>query len=182
MERRELIKLVSLATGSLLAVPLTNSLLVSCKEDIPKNDGNYSLQFFNFEDFILVKKLIDVILPQTDSPSATGVGVHKIIDMMVGTVYKPTERDNYNSAFKALKKHLNSSSKNQLTALQDLSKSLNENDNDAKMALLDLKQQTVAYYLTTEAISKKYLNYLPIPGKYEPCISLDDVNGKAWAL
>ena len=126
MERREIIKLVSLATGSLLAVPLTSSLLISCKENIPKNDENYSLQFFNFEDFLLVKKLIDFILPQTDSPSATGVGVHKIIDMMVGTVYKPTERDNYNNRFKAMKKYLNSSNKNRLAALQDLSKSLNE--------------------------------------------------------
>jgi hypothetical protein len=161
---------------------LASSLLISCKDDITKNDEKYSLQFFNNKDFLLVKKLIDVILPQTDSPSASGVGVHQIIDMMVGTVYKPTEKDDYNSRFKALKKYLNSSNKNQLIALQDLSKSLNENDNDAKKALLDLKQQTVAYYLTTEEISTKYLNYLPIPGKYESCISLDDVNGKAWAL
>ena len=182
MERRELIKLVSLATGSLITVPLASSLLISCKDDITKNDENYSLQFFNNKDFLLVKKLIDVILPQTDSPSASEVGVHQIIDMMVGTVYKPTEKNDYNSRFKALIKYLNSSNKNQLIALQDLSKSLNENDNDAKKALLELKQQTVAYYLTTEEISTKYLNYLPIPGKYEPCISLDDVNGKAWAL
>ena len=57
MKRSELIKLVTLATGSLLSVPLMNSLLVSCKDVPLKNDGDYILQFFNEEDFLFVKTL-----------------------------------------------------------------------------------------------------------------------------
>ena len=30
--------------------------------------------------------------------------------------------------------------------------------------------------------TKTLLNYLPVPGSYEPCIELSEVNGKAWAL
>jgi len=52
----------------------------------------------------------------------------------------------------------------------------------AKAALLDIKQQAVAYYLSTKEIATNYLNYLPIPGEYEPCISLESVNGKVWAI
>lgn len=182
MKRRELIKLVTLATGSLLSVPLMNSLFVSCKDVPLKNDGDYILQFFSEEDFLFVKTLIDIILPKTDSPSATDVGVHQTIDTMVGTVYEPSDRVRYKQRFSVLKQYLKTSSGNQLETLQSLSKSTRENDEEAKIALLELKQQTVAYYLSTEEIATKFLNYLPIPGKYEPCISLDEVNGKAWAL
>ncbi len=40
----------------------------------------------------------------------------------------------------------------------------------------------IILYLSTEEIGLNFLNYLPIPGPYESCISLEEVNGKAWAL
>lgn len=182
MKRREVIKIVALATGSVLSAPLLNSLLVSCKEVPIDPTGEYMLKFFNEEDFLVVKSLVDTILPKTTSPSATDLGVHQIVDTMVGTVYKPSDRIAYGKRFSALMQYVKTSSENQLIAIQDLSKSNNENDEIAKKALLELKQQTVAYYLSTEEISKNYLNYLPIPGKYEACISLEEVDGKAWAI
>jgi len=181
MKRRKLIKLVTLSTGAVLSAPLMSSLFTSCKEAPKIADADYALQFFTTEDFVLVKTLIDIILPKTDSPSATQVGVHKMIDTMVGTVYKPSDRTNYKYHFSVLKTYLNSSSENQLDALQNLSKSSNKNDKTAKDALLNLKQQTIAYYLSTEEIGKNYLNYLPVPGNYNPCISLEEARGKLWA-
>lgn len=182
MDRRELIKLVTLSTGAVLSVPLMSSLLTSCKKDVEViADADYTLQFFNKEDFSLVKTLIDTILPRTDSPSATDVGVHKTIDTMVGTVYSSENGEEYQQRFFALKTYLNSA-KNKLEALQKLSKSSAKEDKNAKAGFLELKQQTIAYYLTTEEIGKNYLNYLPIPGEYKPCIQLDEVDGKAWAI
>lgn len=181
MKRRELIKLVTLSTGAVLSAPLMSSLFTSCKEAPKIADADYALQFFNQEEFSLLRALIDTILPKTDSPSATEVGVHKMIDTMVGTVYKPADRTNYKQGFLTLKVYLNSNAKNQLEALQDLSKSSDSNDKTAKDALLDLKQQTISYYLSTEEIGKNYLNYLPTPGNYEPCISLEEAGGKLWA-
>jgi hypothetical protein len=182
MKRRELIKLVTLATGSVLSASLLNSLLVGCKDVPSKYGGDYILQFFNEEDFLLVQSLMNTILPKTESPSATDVSVHQIMDTMIGTVYKPSERVAYKKRFLALKQFLKTSTEKQLVALQNLTESTNENDEIAKGALLDLKQQTIAYYLSTEKIAKNYLNYLPIPGQYKACISLDEVDGKAWAL
>ncbi len=46
----------------------------------------------------------------------------------------------------------------------------------------EVKQQTIAYYLASEEISTKYLNYLPVPGEYKACIPLSEVGGKAWAI
>lgn len=180
MERREVLRLVSLATGAAISAPLLGSLLSSCKTDIKKDDLDYALQFFSKEEFAKIKSLVNTILPKTDSPSATDVGVHQVIDTMVGNVYSERRQKSYTERFNALVSYLDTSSENELAALQNLSKS-SENE-DAKRAFLNLKQQTIAYYLTTEEIGKNYLNYLPVPGEYEPCISLEEVGGKAWAL
>jgi len=181
MKRRELIKLVTLSTGAVLSAPLLGSLFTSCKEAPKIADADYVLQFFNQEEFSLLRALIDTILPKTDSPSATKVGVHKIIDTMVATVYKPSDRATYKKKFLTLKDYLGNSSTDLLEKLQKLSNSSEENDIEAKTALLELKQQTIAYYLSTEEIGKNYLNYLPVPGNYEPCISLEEAGGKLWA-
>ena len=55
-------------------------------------------------------------------------------------------------------------------------------DKPAKFAFIGFKQQAVTYYLSTKEIATRYLNFLPIPGVYEPCISLESVDGKAWAI
>lgn len=182
MDRRELIKIVSLATGSMLSAPLLGSLLVSCKEDLSKNEIGNNLFFFDQEDFSKLKEVIDIILPKTDSPSATEVGVHQTIDVMVGTIYDASAQKNYLDQFNALMKYLNASSTIDVDVLATLSKSEKKSETMAKKGLLDLKQQTLAYYLSTEEIGTNFLNYLPVPGAYEACISLESVNGKAWAL
>ena len=65
--------------------------------------------------------------------------------------------------------------------LSDLELSQNDDVANAKMAFKELKQQVIAYYLNTEEVGTEFLNYLPIPGEYQPCISVEDVNNKAWA-
>jgi len=180
MERRELIKLVTLATGAALAIPLSGSLLTACKKVAQVDDSNYTTHFFNKEDFSLAQNLLNFILPKTDSPSAVDVGVHQIMDTMVGTVYSPAQKEKFSASFVVLKPFC--SSESQLEQLKGVVTSSEEKDQMAKSAFLEFKQQTIAYYLSTEEIATTYLNYLPIPGKYEACISLESVGGKAWAI
>ncbi len=180
MERRELIKLVTLATGAALTVPLSSSLLTACKKVAQVEDSNYTIHFFNEEDFSLAQNLLNFILPKTDSPSAVDVGVHQIMDTMVGTVYSPAQKEEFSESFVVLKPFC--ASKSQLEQLKEVVTSSEEKDQMAKSAFLAFKQQAIAYYLSTEEIATTYLNYLPIPGKYQACISLESVGGKAWAL
>ncbi len=180
MERRELIRLVTFATGAALAVPLSSSLLTACGKVEKIKDSNYMLSFFSEEDFSSLQNMLDVIIPKTDSPSAVDVGVHQIMDTMVGKVYTPEQQKEFTEKFAALNAY--AASNTSLKSFKTLMVSEGENDQMAKTALLQLKQQAVAYYLSTEEVGKNYLNYLPVPGAYEPCISLESVNGKAWAL
>lgn len=180
MERRELIKLVTLATGAALAVPLSSSLVTACKKVEHVEDSSFNPQFFKEEDFSLAQNLLNFVLPKTDSPSAVDVGVHQIMDTMVGAVYSPGQQQKFSESFDALKPFCTSQS--ELEQLKDVISSAEEKDQMVKSAFLEFKQQTIAYYLSTEKIATTYLNYLPIPGKYEACISLESLGGKAWAL
>jgi hypothetical protein len=182
MNRREILKYVAFATGAAISTPLITSILSGCNAPVTKNEEEYVLHFFSPAEFSELKALIDLILPRTDSPSAMEVGVHQIIDTMVGTVYKEEEKAVYRKKFDALMAHLNQGSGEKLSLLQNLEQSKNGDLENVREAYFDLKQQTIAYYLSTEEIGKNYLHYLPIPGTYEACISLEEVGGKAWAI
>ena len=188
MKRREIIKYAAYATGAALSAPLAMSILSGCNTESSNATGQ--LHFFKPEEFSLLETIVDIILPKTDSPSASEVGVHRMIDSMVGTVYNDEHKENYRKGFDALffflkdKKNFQEINlKNQLNLLKELD-NLNgsPSDNIVAKAFRELKQQTIAYYLTTEEVGTKFLTYLPVPGKYQACISLEEAGGKKYAL
>lgn len=180
MERRQLLKYTAYITGAAVGAPLMATLISGCKADT-MTDAVDQLSFFSKDEFTLLKKLIDTIIPKTDSPSATDVGVHNIIDQMVGKVYTSEQQSSYRKGFETLSAHINGGA-DTLEFLKLLEQDQASGMKDAKEAYLNIKQQAVAYYLSTEEIGTNYLNYLPIPGNYESCISLEEAGGKAWAI
>ena len=190
MNRREILKYTAYATGAAVCSPLISSILSGCVPDTTNYDADFVPQFFSEDEFRTVNSLIDTILPKTSSPAASEVGVDKTIDTMVGKVYKKTDREAFQERFAVLQEFLKEqgggrsfyklSAEERLKLLQQLE---NEEDtDDARRAYLELKQQTIAYYLSTAEVAKNFLNYLPVTGEYEACISLVDVGGRAWAL
>lgn len=183
MDRREVLRYTALATGAAIVFPLSGSMFSGCKTDsIPDS----LLSFFEPEEFQLLQQVIDTILPATDSPSATAVGVHNMIDGMIGKNYDPESKSKYRSGWNAVKSHLAGLNFSTADAdgRHDILKSLYDSDGQGALqeTFLELRQQTIAAYLSTEEIGKNYLNYLPVPGVYEGCIDLASVDGKAWAL
>lgn len=191
MERREILRYTAFATGAALSAPLIATICSGCKTEGAGVAQN-ALGFFNKEEFGMVKHLVDVILPKTDSPSASEVGVHTMIDHMVSIAYDDESQKKYSKGFQALTSYLQDKSgdvefaklddADQLKILQELELSNDAIISDAKKGMVSLKQQAIAYYLSSEEIGTKYLNYLPVPGAYEGCISLADAGNKAWAL
>lgn len=180
MERRQILRYTAYLTGAAVGAPLMSTLVSGCKTDTMAEAVD-TLSFFSSEDFTLVKKVIDTIIPKTDSPSATDVGVHNIIDQMVGKVYEGEQQSSYKKGFATLANHLKDK-EDLLGSLKALETDQSDGMKAIKEAYLTLKQQAVAYYLSTEEIGTKHLNYLPVPGPYEACISLEEAGGKAWAI
>jgi hypothetical protein len=197
MNRREVLRYTAWVTGSAISASLAGAILSGCSEQ--KSEQNKAagaatssnsslLHFFTPEQFALVGLLVDTILPRTDSPSATDVKVHITLDSMLGQVFDSTYQTTFKTNWLALEKYLGQqeflklSPTDQVETLKSLELSQSDDATNAKKALVEFKQQVIAYYLTTEEIGEKFLNYLPIPGFYKPCISVDEVNNKAWAL
>ena len=189
MNRREIIKMVALSTGATLSMPLLGSLVTACSE-VGKNElANTDLLFFDQSEFDLISTLADLVIPRSDSPSATDVNAHQLVDLMVAKTYRKKDRESYKKSFHELKQYLeandmfHSRNKQQKTdVLNDLMASSDPKLKQARQSFLSIKQQVIAYYLSSEEVAKNHLNYLPVPGEYQPCISVDEVNNKAWAL
>jgi hypothetical protein len=197
MNRREVLRYTAWITGSAVSASLASVILSGCSEQ--KSEQNKAtgtdlaahsglLHFFTPEQFTLVGLLADTILPRTDSPSATDVKVHITLDSMLGQVFDSTYQTKFKAHWLALENYLDKqqflklSPSAQVDALKSLELTQSEDLVSAKKSLVEFKQQVIAYYLSAEEIAEKFLNYLPIPGFYKPCISVDEVNNKAWAL
>lgn len=185
MNRREMLKYTALLTGGTVSASFATVFLSGCSA--PAKESS-ELHFFDPDQFDLVSLLADTILPRTDSPSATDVNVHNTIDTMIGLVFDLEFKSYFKNQWDALEIYLNARNFKQLEQsgrveiLLELERNRLNEAESARRAYMELKQQMIAYYLTTEKIGKEHLNYVPIPGDYEPCISVEDVNNRAWAI
>lgn len=197
MNRREILRYTAWITGSAVSASFTGAFLTGCSESpqdqkVSAENRNAAelpiLHFFTPEQFLLATLLADTILPRTDSPSATDVKAHTMIDSMLGQVFEASYTDNFKNGWLALQNYLDrhdfaqQEHDLQVGRLQALELAQDAALEPERKALVEFKQMLIAYYLATEEIGKKYLNYLPIPGTYQPCISVNDVNNKAWAI
>ena len=177
-------------SGAVIAAPLAMSLLSGCKTDSASTTVDFQPSFFDEDSFKFVNTIVDIIIPKTDSPSATEAGVPAIIDHMVDKVYTKDQQQEYKAGFNKLKAHLNREEgflilkpTVQIAMIQNLEDAQSNPSLKAEReAYINLKQQTVAYFLSNEKISETYLNYLEVPGAYVGCISLEETGGKAWAI
>jgi hypothetical protein len=90
MDRRIALKNMGLALGYTVATPTIISLMQSCKQDTAPV---WTPQFFTPEQGAAVMHLADLILPKTDTPSATEVGVHSFLDRYMNEVSEPQEQE-----------------------------------------------------------------------------------------
>lgn len=90
MERRKALKNMGLALGYTIATPTLISLVQSCKTEPILS---WTPEFFSKEQVSVVTKLIDIILPKTDTPSASEVQVDTFIDRFANQVMEKEQQD-----------------------------------------------------------------------------------------
>lgn len=91
MERRSALKNMGLAFGYAVATPTLLGLLQSCK-DKPAY-AEWVPSFLDKEKGYVLAQTLDVILPKTDTPSATEMNVHVFIDAYLDEVMPLAQRD-----------------------------------------------------------------------------------------
>lgn len=83
MERRIALKNMGMALGLTVATPTLISLLQSCQGE---PEMSWIPIFFTPEQGAVLTQLVDIIIPKTDTPSASEVQVHVFLDRYVQEV------------------------------------------------------------------------------------------------
>jgi len=194
MKRREALKNIGLGTGFVLATPSLFTLLQSCTSDVT----TWSPVFLAEEQGIVLKSLVDIILPKTDTPSATEVNVPEFIDKYVNEVLVDEEQTLIKNSFESLvtliktdynenlTKVTEDNYKNLLDTHMKLAKEETVSEDSTKMTISQLlntiKGQTIYAYRISETVGETILAYDPIPGA-SYCGDLNELTGgRAWSL
>ncbi|WP_343487066.1 gluconate 2-dehydrogenase subunit 3 family protein [Allomuricauda sp. d1] len=84
MERRNALKNMGMVFGYAVATPTLLSIMQGCKEK--PHYAEWTPSFLEKEKGYALAQTVDVILPKTDTPSATEVNVHVFIDEFLDKV------------------------------------------------------------------------------------------------
>ena len=203
MDRRRVLKNMGLSLGYMVATPTLLGIVQSCKSEptitwtpvfLTQNEGN------------VLTKLVDIILPKTDTLSASEVQVDIFIDKFAQDVMEKEQQDFFKmSMSKFMDKALADSgkekaedslkyTKDQQTQMFESINSYTEAIAEGNTATLDdettrfafannLRGMTIWGYKASEYVGEEVLAYLPVPGEYIPCGDMQELTGgKAWSL
>jgi len=90
MDRRTALRNASLILGYSISAPAIVGILQGCQ---PEVIPNFTPAFFAKEQLADVKAFMDTIIPKTDTPSASEVGVLEFYDNMLAVVLEPEEQE-----------------------------------------------------------------------------------------
>ena len=186
MERRELLKMITLATGGVL---IGGELLLSgCKTN------NKSEIFFSEDDISFLDEVAETIIPKTNTPGAKDVEVGKFMTVMVTDCYEAKDQKIFHEGLikleDACKKKFNSSfmkisddqRKEFLIELDKEAKAYQKTKKETEQNhyFIMMKQLTLFGFFTSKPGATEALRYVAVPGKYEGCVPYKK-GDKAWA-
>src|SRR5947208_16005073 len=91
IDRREALRRATLVLGGVLSAPLAAGVLAGC-EARGAPEGTWRPRALTRDQAELVATIAEQILPETDTPGARAVGVHRFIDALLAESYSTQER------------------------------------------------------------------------------------------
>jgi hypothetical protein len=175
MHRRELLRL--LGAGALLPfVPrsLEGALRFGHAAHLAaERDG---LEVLSAAQAELVTTVSDLIIPRTDTPGASDVGVTGFIDHLLAAWYHDDERDHFLAGLADLDRRAGGSfvafpADRQTALLENIDDTKGE-PGSAETEFARLKALTVYGYFTAERVVKEVTREPLIPGRFDGCVRM----------
>lgn len=192
MNRREALKQVAfLMGGTLSAYSILGIEKGYCAEASRSAPAHTSV--LNDSQMQLVSRVAEVIIPRTDTPGATDVGVPGFIDVMLAEVYAKTDRDRYLAGLAEFQAATESEGPSGLPALvrkfhdtavdEERRRPRGAHDHPQRPFILMTKELTLLGFFTSQVGATQVLQYAAVPGSWHACIPLAQAgNGKSWAV
>jgi hypothetical protein len=200
MDRRELLKQVAFLMGGAISAPAVLGVLSGCS---PKQASNaqttWKPQFLNDAQAAVVTAVADIIIPKTDTPGASDVGVPAFIDVMLKDVYPAEDKKRFLSGLQQLDDQASNSAGQPFVKLdakgqQELVRRYHDAAVKAEREargtshhierpfVLMMKELTMLGFFTSQAGATTVLQYSAVPGAFHGCIPIKQAgNGKTWA-
>lgn len=95
MNRREVLKNLGLGAGFLIVGPSTLSLLQSCQSE---PSYNWKPVYLSAQNGYILKEVLNVILPKTDTPGANDLNISEFIDSYMNEVAPEEQGKKFNKS------------------------------------------------------------------------------------
>ena len=191
MNRRKALGNISKGIGTVIVTPTIVSIFQRCQ-----SSKTFNPTFFKAEDFNLISRLMEIIIPKTDIPGAIELKLPEFVDNYIDAVWDKKSKENINKSLKLFKDvakiKFGQKPTRDLTfdeldkILHKFLKSKDINSDEEKIAAsftTDLRNLTIDAFRTNEYIGENVLAYQPVPGRNVGCVDLDEATGgKAWSL
>lgn len=185
ISRREAIKRAALVLGFALSPSLVRGVLGA---SAPAAAAGPERARLTTAQRAIATAAAERILPRTETPGATDVGVTDFIDLMYGAYLPDDEKARLTDGLARLDTQSQAAHQKGFAAIsaeqQDgVLRGLAESSDPAdSRCFQQLRELTVLGYFTSEKVGKTVLKYDPVPGRYDPCIPLSETEGKAWYM
>ena len=200
MDRRRVLKKIGYGSAAMVVTPQIINMLHSCKSNVNK----YLPIFFSNNQFQIVSKIMDLVIPKTDIPGAIELKLPEFLDNYIVVVMNQNDKEtiirrtnnfiklilnetkkngsmeiNSNDLNTQLKKYLLASDK-QIESWEEAPKS---QELEVYNYLIQIRSLTLNAFRLNEYIGEKVLAYDPIPGERKVCLDLKKTTGgKRWSL
>ena len=184
LTRRKAIRNAVLLLGGSISVAQISPLI----SDVAAMSANYIPKFLGKHHFQMNKRLVDLIIPESDTPGALTANVHQFIDLMLdGWAASDTQLrflDNFNnidsrSMAMTGKIFADANKTRQIKLLEELDRE-SFSDNSTDIFFREFKALVVFGYYSSEDGASVELRYDRIPGGYIGCIPFSEV-GRSWS-
>lgn len=178
MDRRTLIRALGAAAVAPLLVPLSPAERLAAAEALHARAGRDGGGALDARQLALVTALSDSILPRTDTPSASDVGVPAFVDLLLAEWYPAGERDSFIAGLQALDARCraahgtgfaDAASDTRAAFLETVDGRPGE-PASAEGAFRQLKALTIYGYFTSRPVAVDVLHVRIIPGRYDGCV------------
>ena len=191
MDRRKALGNIGKGIGTVIVTPTIVSIFQRCQ-----TSKTFNPTFFKAEDFNLISRLMEIIIPKTDIPGAIELKLPDFVDNYIDAVWDKKSKENINKSLKLFKdfakikfgqkpaKDLTFDELDQLLNKFLKSKDFNtDKEKTTASFAIELRNLTIDAFRTNEYIGENILAYQPVPGKNIGCIDLEEATGgKAWSL
>jgi hypothetical protein len=167
MNRRQVIQSMALLTGHAMFPSVLSSFLTGCAN---KDMTGYVPSFFDKGEFKAITQIVDIIIPATQTKSASQVNTQVFLDQVFAQCLTNDEQIALKSSVKQMTEAFNRAKDKQQYILE-LDKNAYGNKEDVAY-FKRIKQYTMIGFFTSEEGETKASNYVKIPEAYEGEIAL----------